>query len=287
MDRKTSISARNFLEIHLATLFISTSGFFGRYIDLPAPLTIAIRAALALLFLILYCKWKNKAFQIQNSDIFPILASGVLMGIHWVTYFMSLQLSNVAIGMISLFTYPVLTAFLEPFFLKIKFQKIHLLLGLLVMLGIYFLVPEINIENTNTLAIAIGVFSALCYSIRNLILKTKVNSYEGSVLMSYQMGIISLLLIPTYFIYDLDEVNTEWGGLIGVALITTMIGHTMFINTFKHFSITTISLISSSQPVFGIIIGALFLSEIPAWSTIFGGALILTAVVVESVRTYR
>ena len=268
-------------------LFISTSGSFGRYIDLPAPLTIAIRAVLALLFLILYCKWKNTSFQIHKRDLFPILASGVLMGVHWVTYFISLQLSSVAIGMLSLFTYPVITAFLEPLFLKTKFQKIHLLLGLLVMLGIYLLVPEININNSNTLAIAIGVFSALCYSIRNLVLKTKVNGYEGSVLMSYQMGIISLVLIPTYFMYDLAEVSTEWGGLFGVALITTVIGHTMFINTFKHFSITTISIISSSQPVFGIIIGALFLSEIPAWSTVLGGVLILTSVVIESIRVYR
>lgn len=268
-------------------LFISTSGPFGRYIDLPAPLTIAIRALLALLFLILYCKWKNKSFKIQKNDLFPILASGVLMGVHWVTYFISLQLSNVAIGMLSLFTYPVITAFLEPFFLKTKFQKIHVLLGLLVVFGIYLLVPEVNIENSNTLAIAIGVFSAFCYSIRNLILKTKVNSYEGSVLMSYQMGVISILLIPTYFMYDLGVVSTEWGGLLGVVLITTVLGHTMFINTFKHFSITTISIISSSQPVFGIILGALFLSEIPAWSTILGGLLILTSVVIESIRSYR
>ena len=264
-----------------------TSGPFGRYIDLPAPLTIAIRALLALLFLMIYCKWKKKSFQIRKGDIFLILASGVLMGVHWITYFMSLQLSNVAIGMLSLFTYPVITAFLEPFFLKTKFQKIHLLLGLLVMLGVYLLVPEVNTENSNTIAIAIGVFSALCYSIRNILLKTKVNAYEGSVLMSYQMGVISLLLIPTYFMYDLGEVNTEWGGLIGVVLITTVLGHTMFINTFKHFSITTISIISSSQPVFGIIIGAIFLSEIPAWSTILGGILILTSVVIESIRSYR
>jgi len=105
--------------------------------------------------------------------------------------------------------------------------------------------------------------------------------------MGYQMGVISLLLIPTYFIYDLGKIHTEWEGLIGVALITTVLGHTMFVNTFKYFSITTISIISSIQPVFGIIIGAIFLSEIPVWSTILGGMLILTSVVVESIRSYR
>ncbi len=206
---------------------------------------------------------------------------------HWLAYFQALQLSNVAIGMLSLFTYPVFTSFLEPLFLKTRFQKIHLLLGLLVLFGIYFLVPDFSFGHQYTIAIAFGLLSALCYAIRNLILKTKVDRYQGSLLMTYQMAIVSLLLLPAYFLYDLNVIGQQWEGLLGVALITTVLGHTMFINCFKHFSVTTVSILSSVQPVYGILIGALFLSEIPGWSTVLGGVLILSSVVVESVRSYR
>lgn len=287
MNPPISFTTKNFLEINLAMLLLSTSGPFGKFITLPVPLTIAIRALLALIFLVPYCKFKGISFSLRSSDKWPVLLSGLLMAGHWLAYFHALQLSNVAIGMLSLFTYPVFTSFLEPLFLKTRFQKIHLLLGLLVLFGIYFLVPDFSLGNQSTLAIGFGLLSALCYAIRNLILKTKVDRYQGSLLMTYQMVIVSLLLLPVYFLYDLSAIGQQWEGLLGVALITTVLGHTMFINCFKHFSVTTVSILSSIQPVYGILIGALFLSEIPAWPTVIGGTLILASVVVESIRSYR
>lgn len=283
----TSFNTRNFLEINLAMLLLSSSGPFGKYIALPVPLTIELRALLAFVFLFIYCKIKDVSFRLNSKDRWPILVSGLLIGLHWVTYFQALQLSNVAIGMLSMFTYPVMTSFLEPLFLKTKFQKIHLLLGVMVLFGVYLLVPDFTFDNSYTMAIAFGLFSALAYAIRNLILKTKVDRYEGSLLMTYQMGIVGVGLIPIFFIYDVQQAEDYLPAIFGLVLITTVIGHTMLINCFKYFSITTISILSSITPVYGILIGALLLSEIPDWSTIIGGFLILTSVVIESVRSYR
>lgn len=260
--------ARNFLEINLAMLFMSTSGPFGKFIELPAPLTIEVRALLAFVFLVVYCKVRGVSFRLGSRDRWPILLCSLLMGVHLISYFHALQLSNVAIGMLSLFTYPVMTAFLEPLFLKTQFQKLHLLLGVMVLIGIYLLVPDFSLENSSTVAIGFGLFSALAYAVRNLILKTKVDRYEGSVLMSYQMGVLALLLVPTYFLYETDAIMGYAPALFGLALITTVVGHTMFINCFKHFSLTTVSILSCVQPVYGIIIGAIFLSELPGWSTV-------------------
>ena len=209
------------------------------------------------------------------------------MGLHWIFYFYSLRLSNVAIGMLSLFTYPIITSFLEPLILKTKLQRIHLLLGLLVLGGIYFLVPDFNMKNDYALAVLLGFFSAVFYALRNILLKSKVGNYNGSVLMTYQVAIIGILLLPALYWTDVEMIISQWKGLLALALFTTAIGHTLFLRSFKHFSITTASIISSVQPVYGIIIGALFLSEIPSWSTIFGGLLILSSVVIESVRSYE
>tara|TARA_R110002051_G_scaffold307891_1_gene379171 strand:+ start:1383 stop:2243 length:861 start_codon:yes stop_codon:yes gene_type:complete len=275
------------LEINLAMLFISTSGALARYISLPVLVIIGLRAILALVLLLLYCKFKGISLRAEKRHLPAILTSGLLMGLHWITYFYSLKLSNVAIGMISLFTYPILTAFLEPLLLKTKLQKVHLFLGLLVLFGIYFLVPSFDIENKNTLAVVIGIFSALCYALRNILLKTKVASYNGSMLMCYQMGVVGLFLSPMFFTVEMESILQQWQGIAALALITTAIGHTLFLNSFKHFSITTVSILSSVQPVFGILIGAFLLNEIPTLNTLIGGTLILGSVVIESIRSSK
>ncbi len=268
-------------------LFISTSGALGRYIQLSVPVTIGTRAILAFALLFLYCRFKKISFKVERKDLSMIVLSGVLMGLHWITYFYALQMSNVAIGMLSMFTYPVWTAILEPVLLKTKFQKIHLLLAVLVLFGIYFLIPDFSLENSYTLAIGMGVLSAIVYALRNLLMKSKVAKYNGSLLMSYQTGIVGFLLLPALFFTNIMEIASQWEALVTLALLTTAIGHTLFLLSFKHFTVTTASILSCVQPVYGILIGMIFLSEFPSWSTVFGGVLILTAVVVESIRTYR
>ena len=269
-------------------LFVSTSGGLGKYISLAVPVTICIRALFAFVILWAFCRWRKISFTVLKKDIFPIVLTGVFMGLHWISYFYALQWSNVAIGMLSLFTYPVITSFLEPFFLKTKFQKAHILLGGLVLCGIYFLVPDFSLENSYTVAVGIGIISALCYSIRNLILKAKAEKYNGSMLMTYQTLIVGLLFSP--FVLIMEEpilILDQWKSLVLLAVLTTAIGHTLFLNSFKYFSITTVSILGSVQPVYGIIIGAIFLNEIPALSTVFGGFLILSSVVIESVRSFN
>ncbi|PKV51785.1 threonine/homoserine efflux transporter RhtA [Aquimarina sp. MAR_2010_214] len=284
---KSNQHLKNILELNFAMLLISTSGALGRYIDMPVPVIICFRSILAGILLFIFCRWKGISFRTGSKDRLTIILSGVLMGLHWITYFYALKLSNVAIGMLSIFTYPVITALLEPILLKTKFQKIHLLLALLVLLGIYFLVPDLDFSNSYTKAVILGIISALCYSLRNLIMKTKVGNYNGSVLMWYQLIVISILLLPFLFIMDSSGIKNQWLPTLTLALLTTAIGHTLFLASFKRFSITTASIISSVQPVYGIIIGIIFLKEIPVFSTIIGGVLILTSVVVESIRTYR
>ncbi|MEW7290776.1 DMT family transporter [Aquimarina sp. 2304DJ70-9] len=284
---KNTQHLRNILELNLAMLLISTSGALGRYIDMPVPVIIGFRALLAGVLLYIYCRWKKISFRTGSKDRPTIILSGILMGLHWITYFYALKLSNVAIGMLSIFTYPVITALLEPVLLKTKFQKVHLLLAVLVLIGIYFLVPDLDFNNSYTKAVLLGVISAVCYSLRNIIMKTKVGNYNGSVLMWYQLVVVTFFLIPFLFIMDSSGIKEQWLPTLTLALFTTAIGHTLFLESFKRFSITTASIISSVQPVYGIIIGIIFLGEIPVFSTIIGGVLILTSVVIESIRTYK
>ena len=284
---KISHFARNLLELNLAVFLISTSGVLGRYIDVPAPLTICLRALLGAAVLYLFIRYKKIDYALKGKDRWTVLFGGLLFGTHWVTYFISLQLSSVAIGMLSLYTYPVITALLEPIIQKTKIHRTHLLLGALILVGIYFLVPEFDLENQDFKAITFGVFSALCYALRNIILKPKVTQYGGSTLMFYQLIVIVVFTSPLFLFLDGSKVITYLPFTVILGLLTTAVGHTLFLYSFRNFSTITASIISSLQPIYGIILGVIFLSETPKFNTLIGGTIILASVLVESLRVYR
>jgi len=276
------------LELLLATALISTSGVLGRYIDLPSPVTIWWRCFLGAIFLFLFCKFKKYSLKINSKkDFSKIVLIAILLGAHWITYFYALKLSNVALGMLSLFTFPVITALLEPLFTKTRLNLIHVFLGVVVLIGIYVLAPEFDLKSSQVKGILLGIFSALCYSLRNLILKAQVTRYNGTVLMTHQILVLSVVLLPFVFMLGTSNINTQLPYVIILALVTTAIGHTLLVNSFKHFSISTASIISSLQPVFGIILALVFLNEIPTLHTIIGGSLILTTVIIESMRSRK
>ncbi len=278
----------NILQLNFAVLLISTSGVLGRYITLDPVVTIFFRCIIAVLVFYLYCRWQKIDLKVENKrDLLKMILGGILMGAHWVTYFYSLQYSSVAIALLSLFTYPVITAFLEPILFKTKFNKEHIALGLLVLAGIYFLSPEFDLENDYFIAVIFGIASAVFYSLRNLLMKREVNRYNGSALMFYQILVVSILLLPSVFYSEFGEVVAQWKPLLVLAVLTTCIGHTLFLNSFRNFSITTASIMSSIQPVYGIILGIIFLSEIPTLKIVIGGTLIISAVVIESLLSIR
>jgi len=278
----------NIFILNLGMLCISTSGPLGRFIPLPPPLIIWSRAFVAFLVLGAYCYWKKEKIRrgfVENRS--TIIFSGTLLTLHWVTYFFALQWSGVAIGMLSMFTFPIMTVFLEPLFFKTKFHPIHLMFGALILIGIYLLVPSFNYENVQTKGLFMGLFSALAYAFRNLIIKKNVQKFNGSLLMFYQMGITIILLFPVLMFYPLDTFTTQIPYLLFLGLVTTAIGHTLFLNCLTYFTVSTASIMNSIQPIFGIIIAFFFLNETPPASSLIGGGIILITFVIESLRSHK
>jgi len=137
---KQNTHINHLLWLTVATIFISTSGSLGKFIDMPTPVVIWWRSGLAAAFLFLFCKYKSISLKIESKkDRWTFLFAALFMAAHWITYFYALKLSNVAIGMLTLFTFPVITALLEPISIKVKLDPIHVLLGVLVIIGIYIL----------------------------------------------------------------------------------------------------------------------------------------------------
>jgi drug/metabolite transporter (DMT)-like permease len=276
-----------FIILNIAMLCVSTSGALGRLINLPPPLTIWSRAAIAFVLLLVYAFLTKKSILLNfKKEGFSIFLSGILMAAHWVTYFFALQWSSVAIGMLSLFTYPMITLMLEPLFFTVSYQKRHLVLGIMILTGVYLLVPSFELNNTITHGALMGILSSLCYSLRNIIMKQKISSVDGSVLMLYQMGVTLIILLPALSYFEVDSYIDKLPYLLILGVVTTAVGHTLFLTSFKKFSVSTVSIMSGIQPIYGIILGIIFLSEIPSFRSILGGVLIILTVLIEQKSTH-
>lgn len=269
-------------------VFIGTSGILGRFVPVPAPVAIWWRALIALGLLVAFCRYKGLSFRTKNRrQTGLILLSGLLMAGHWVLYFYALKLGSVAIGMLSIFTYPAMTTLLEPLLLKSPFHTRHLLLAALVILGIYFLAPNFSLADGKTVGLVCGLCSAFVYSLRNILMKTQVDSLNGSVIMCYQVAVTLIVVAPALWLFPGLPPASAWPYLLGLGLLTTTIGHTLLLACFRYFSVSTVSLLSCVQPIYGILLGVIFFREIPDWYAVLGGALILSAVAIEAASTLR
>ncbi len=274
--------------LNFAALCISSSGVLGSLMTLPAALTILLRCFVAIFFLFLFSKLSRASLKIDYKNHKGyFFGSGALLAIHWVTYFYAIQLSGVAVAMISLFSYPVITTLLEPLFFKNRITLRNFLASIVVLLGLYFIVPDFDMANTRTTGALWGIFSALCYALRNLMNKNYVKIYSGSVIMFYQLWVAAILLSPVLFFFPLDIGWTNTAYLLTLGLITTALGHTLFVRSLQHFTASTASIITGIQPVYGILLAVIFTQEQVSLSTVIGGLLILLTVVVEGLSHYR
>ena len=279
-----AISTLNIVELGIAILVMSTSGVLGKHIDLPVVLIIWSRCLLGAIALFLIRLIFNNSCHISRSDRTKMILPTLLIGVHWLAYFYALKLSNVAIGMLTLFTYPLMTSILEPVLLKDRMVKRHLPLTLITLVGIYFLVPNFDMSDDLTIGVLFGLLAALSYAIRNILIRKHIEVISGSLSMAYQLLGLSIVLGPLLFFYPLEQdqyflENTIELFILG--FVTTAVGHTLFVRSFKYFSVTTVSIMSNLTPILGIGWGMIFLSERPNKDIYIGGSVILLVTLVE------
>lgn len=280
------------IQLTFAICLMSSSGVLGRYITLPTPVTIWIRSVIAVITLYLILKALKKSTFIGWGRHFRIvLISSVFLGAHWITYFSALQAADVAIAMLSMFTYPIMTALLEPLLLKSKFDKGSLLLSFIALVGVFFLVPDLNFDNSVTRGVFLGLLAGFFYAIRNILMKKNLTDHGGLTLMYYQMAILTLLLWPSAFIYQLDFntqiIQGDWEALLILGVVTTAFGHTLFVRSLKNFTVTTVSILSCLTPLLGTLLAFFILDEVPKGQTVLAGAIILITAGLESYRSVQ
>lgn len=281
--------SRHLVELNIGLVFLSTSGILGKLLTIPPTYAIFSRCLIAALALYAYIRYKKLSLDFSFKDFRFWLISGAFFGLHMVSYFFAIQVSTVAVAFISLFTYPVITTLIEPLFFRQKFDWFNLISAIMVAVGITIMTPTFDLNNNITLGVLLGVLGAAMLAIRNLMSKRFLQSHttSGSVLMYYQLVVSVLIIAPALPFMDLslDFTNFTYVALLGI--VTTAVGHTIFITKIRYFKASTQSIISGVQPIYGILWAVAIINEKLPLNTIIGGLLIILTVVVESVKQMR
>ena len=274
--------------LHLTMILLGATALFSKIIPLSAVDITFGRAIIACLMLFSICKMSGKKLALQNGkDYLIALALGLLMAAHWVSYFAAMQYSTVSVGMIALFTFPVITVLLEPFFEGIRLVWQDIASALVVLFGISLIVPEISLDNDVTLGMTIGVLSAFLYALRNLFHRKYFSHYSGAHAMAYQTLVIFMCL--SYFASEellvANQQTYIWLAVLGTLL--TALPHALIATSLKHLRAKTFSLVACMQPLYGVVLAILVLDEHPTWQTLVGGLLVISAAVYETINAQK
>lgn len=140
------------LSANIAVLFFGIAGVLGKLSALPSPIIVLGRVFFASPTLLALCLLQRLPLRPRRTrDGFILVGLGALLALHWTTFFQSIAVSNVAVGLLSFSSFPLFTAALEPLLLRQRPGRLHIIASLLILPGIYLLVPSFTIQNQTTL----------------------------------------------------------------------------------------------------------------------------------------
>jgi drug/metabolite transporter (DMT)-like permease len=278
--QKHSQRLQGLLFANVAVLFFGLAGVLGKLTVLPAPLIVFGRVLFAGIVLLAISLFQHTPLRPQRRrDGLVLVGQGALLAIHWTSFFQSINVSNVAIGLLSFSSFPLFTAMLEPLLLRQRPSRVQVLAALLILPGIYLLVPSFTLQNQTTLGVAWGMLSGATFALLSVTNRWLGRSYPSLTISLYQDGVAALVLLPALFLAPGTTLWTPHTLLILLILgvVCTALAHTLFIASMQRITAQSASLLASLEPVWGIVFGIVLLGAFPTPRTLLGGAIILSA----------
>jgi drug/metabolite transporter (DMT)-like permease len=227
---------------------------------------------------------RNEFKRIGWLDIGVVVAIGLANAANWWFYVAAINVSTVSVAVIALFTYPFLTAVVEPFFFKERHSYMELLAGAGVLAGVALVVPEFSLSNQTTLGVLFGLLAAVSFAARNILGRSVVKRYGSIQLMTWVFAIALLIFAPLGASQMPTWSGYEWIMLVILGAVLTGGGQTLFVNALKNVTSRWASLVVSTQPVITVALAAVILGEQVDLRTGVGGAIILASVVAVSLK---
>ena len=232
--------------LYLAIFLMSLTGLFAKLIPLDPVSIIQIRGMIAAACLLLFSQLRKRHLRLSGIRTYVgVYALGLLLGLHWVTFFHAMQISSVAVGMLALFSFPMITILLEPLFTGQRIKAGDLVAGVVILAGLVVMVGQNLAELQGPVAQGVGwgVFSAVLLVLRNLFQKYRYSHVTSDSLIFHQVMAVGLMLV---IFVDYPQVSTlvvtDFLTLLLLGVFSTAGAHTLLVFSLKQLPAKTVSL---------------------------------------------
>jgi len=278
----------DYLKLHFIVFLWGFTAILGLLISIPSVEMVFFRTLLAAIGMGAVILWIKGTFEVSRSDAIKLILIGFIVSFHWLTFFGSARVSNASVSLVGFATNSLWAALLEPWLNRNRIKKFELLLGLVVIAGLYVI---FSFDFEYKLGLALGVaagFTAALFSVFNSKLVRRVDAYT---ITFYEMAgafLATGLFLPVYLntfaenhALNLNPSLLDWVYIAILALVCTAYAFSMAIKLMKKLSVFFIQLTLNLEPVYGIIMALIILGDTEKMGLNFylGTLIIISAVV--------
>ena len=277
---------KNILFLHIAVMLFGLSGVVAQFVKVSAVMVALGRVVCSSLLLFLIAVVKKDSLKLSSrKDYGLIVMTGIVMAVHWTTFFQSIQVSSVAIGTITFSTFPLFLTFIEPFVFHEKLKKQSIFTAAVLFIGVLITIPEFSMENNTTVGIIWGMLCSFTYAVMTLANRYFSARYAGRIICLYEQGTAAVVLLPALFIVKASWQAQDIAGVAFVGFICTAFAYSLYVSAQKNVRAQTAGIISGMETVYGVVYALLFLGEVPSVRELVGGAVILGVAMYSSLKT--
>ena len=272
---------KDHLHLHFIVLLFGFTAILGKFISLDAASLTAYRMALATVGIGLFAVFGKRSLRMHIRGILRLFVVGGLVALHWITFFAAVKVSNVSVTLGCLASATLFTAFLEPLIERRRIFWVEIVLGLLIIAGLYLIT---RFAFHYLLGIAYALLSAFLAALFGVLNKQLVKYYSPIAVSFYEMLAGSIII--TFFLLLGGGIpapsGLDWVWLLLLAWICTSYAFVALVYLFKRLSAFVVSLAINMEPVYGILLALLIFgeSEYMNGGFYFGALLVIAAIAV-------
>ncbi|TAJ12425.1 DMT family transporter [Marinilabiliaceae bacterium JC017] len=274
---------KNHIKLHFVVLIYGFTAILGKLINLPAAEMVLIRMFIAFTSLGVYMFFKKIPLITHPQTVFRLLGVGIIVALHWITFFHAIKISNVSVTLGCLASTTLFTSLMEPIIMKRRFKSLEIIIGLVIIIGLYLIFQFEMDYKTGIITALASAFLAGLFTVLNKVFITKHNPVTISF---YEMG-SGFMGITLFFIFGGDAMNTlhipsltDWLWLLLLGIVCTAYAFVVAVDVMKILSAYAVVLTINMEPVYGILLAYFIFGSTEFMS---GGFYIGTLVILSAV----
>ncbi|HOY33352.1 MAG TPA: EamA family transporter [Bacteroidales bacterium] len=275
---------RNNLLLHLVVIILGFTAILGKLIQLPAVELVWYRMLIAFLALIFFIFIARLPVRLPIRSVLKLFLIGIIIAAHWICFFQAIKVSNVSVTLGCLSVTTLFTSFLEPLVNRKKISLLEVIIGLIIILGIYII---FRFETRYVTGIILTIICAFLASLFSVLNKKIALHYEPEITTFYEM-LAGFVVITGYLLLTNDSwalvtmptVN-DFIFLLILGIVCTAFAFSATVKIMQKLSAYQVVLAINLEPVYGIIAAYFIFGESEHMTTEFyiGAAIILLSVV--------